>query len=195
MPFWAARSLGSVSSAVAEGVSLMAEMEGPGRFLAPSVGVSRDYVGLWPTRQACFAKKYSLFGQAQHPRSLQKGWLNRIIGTDWKNLKRQDAKCAKGTRYGASEISFESSQKRSVYDLTWRTWRLGGENIFTLPNGVALALSTPSAACWSLRPPLRRGGIPRHGSGWSSSARPVRRGRGNPARSARGRCARRIAGS
>jgi hypothetical protein len=70
--------------------------------------------------------------------SLHKGWLNRIIGTDGKNLKRQDAKFAKETRYGAFEISFESSQTRFIFYLTWRSWRLGGSNLFTLPNGVAL---------------------------------------------------------
>lgn len=53
-------------------------------------------------------------------------------------MNRQDAKSAKETRYGASEISFESSQTRSIFHLTWRSWRLGGENLFTLPNGVAL---------------------------------------------------------
>ena len=41
-------------------------------------------------------------------------------------MNRQDAKSAKETRYGASEISFKSSQTRSIFYLTWRSWRLGG---------------------------------------------------------------------
>ena len=45
------------------------------------------------------------------------------------------AKSAKETRYEACEISSESSEARSIFYLTWR---LGGENLITLPNGVTL---------------------------------------------------------
>ena len=51
-------------------------------------------------------------------------------------MNRQDAKEA---RYEAPEIRSEFSQTGPVFYLTWRSWRLGGENLFTLPNGVTLA--------------------------------------------------------
>ena len=61
MPFSAARSLGSLSSAVAEGVSLMASKESRTRCFASSGGDARDYVGAFRTRQACFLKKFAGF--------------------------------------------------------------------------------------------------------------------------------------
>jgi hypothetical protein len=57
-------------------------------------------------------------------------------------MNRQDAKSAKETRYGAFEISFESSPTRSTFSLTWRSWRLGGENFFTLTAALALPNET-----------------------------------------------------
>ncbi len=51
-------------------------------------------------------------------------------------MNRQDAK---KVRYEAPEIRSEFSQTGPVFYLTWRSWRLGGENLFTLPHGVTLA--------------------------------------------------------
>jgi hypothetical protein len=55
IPLAAARSLGSVSSAVAERVSLMAGMENPSGRCDSRRGAA-DYVGTFQTGQACFRK-------------------------------------------------------------------------------------------------------------------------------------------